>query len=201
MVVKEKFRRDIYSSTWSFTVSPSEHWQRAASTPSTYPAVWRDPMAAPSFSSFPPSFGSFPDVPGPSKLQDRSEDKSRKQRRRLSSSPDDKPSSERKEKDGKTREKHRSKSREQHKSARASADRHSSTDKHRRMDKHPSAKHEWEDLGVERDIESFRKEALGDKDSRPVFFIDRKGDQLNVRYGGLHAGDIPKYKLIDRELR
>ncbi|RPD81960.1 DUF1740-domain-containing protein [Lentinus tigrinus ALCF2SS1-7] len=30
-----------------------------------------------------------------------------------------------------------------------------------------------------------------------VYFTDRKGDPLNVRYGGLHAGDVPKYRLVD----
>ena len=28
------------------------------------------------------------------------------------------------------------------------------------------------------------------------FYSDRKGDLLNVQYGGLHAGDIPKYRLV-----
>lgn len=32
-------------------------------------------------------------------------------------------------------------------------------------------------------------------DEKPVYFSDRKGDNLNVRYGGLHAGDVPKYRL------
>ena len=38
-------------------------------------------------------------------------------------------------------------------------------------------------------------------DSRPLFFSDRKGDQLNVTYGGIHAGDIPKYHIVDRKSR
>ena len=29
-----------------------------------------------------------------------------------------------------------------------------------------------------------------------VYFADRKGDPLNVRYGGLHSGDVPKYRLV-----
>ena len=28
------------------------------------------------------------------------------------------------------------------------------------------------------------------------FYSDRKGDLLNIQYGGLHAGDIPKYRLV-----
>ena len=28
------------------------------------------------------------------------------------------------------------------------------------------------------------------------FYSDRKGDLLNIQYGGLHAGDVPKYRLV-----
>ena len=28
------------------------------------------------------------------------------------------------------------------------------------------------------------------------FYSDRKGDLLNIQYGGLHGGDIPKYRLV-----
>jgi hypothetical protein len=28
------------------------------------------------------------------------------------------------------------------------------------------------------------------------FYSDRKGDSLNVQYDGLHAGDIPKYRIV-----
>lgn len=27
-----------------------------------------------------------------------------------------------------------------------------------------------------------------------VFYSDRKGDQMNLQYGALHSGDIPKYR-------
>lgn len=33
-------------------------------------------------------------------------------------------------------------------------------------------------------------------DARPLFFVDRRGDPLNVQYGGLHAGNIPKHRLV-----
>jgi hypothetical protein len=36
-----------------------------------------------------------------------------------------------------------------------------------------------------------------DGSTRP-FYSDRKGDPLNIRYGGLHAGDVPKYRLVNR---
>lgn len=35
-------------------------------------------------------------------------------------------------------------------------------------------------------------------DSPPVFISDRKGDQLNVTYGGIHAGNVPKYHIVDQ---
>ena len=28
------------------------------------------------------------------------------------------------------------------------------------------------------------------------FYSDRKGDLLNIQYGGLYAGDIPKYRTV-----
>jgi hypothetical protein len=28
------------------------------------------------------------------------------------------------------------------------------------------------------------------------FYSDRKGDLLNIHYGALHAGDIPKYRIV-----
>ncbi|EED80436.1 predicted protein, partial [Postia placenta Mad-698-R] len=32
--------------------------------------------------------------------------------------------------------------------------------------------------------------------SPPLYFTDRKGDPLNVQYGGLHAGSVPRYYLV-----
>ncbi|KAG6911532.1 hypothetical protein DXG01_011834 [Tephrocybe rancida] len=57
------------------------------------------------------------------------------------------------------------------------------------------------------------KDALGGKtghghDSKPVekeqsrlYYSDRRGDPYNIEYGGLHAGDIPKYHIIDQALK
>jgi hypothetical protein len=35
--------------------------------------------------------------------------------------------------------------------------------------------------------------------SSPQFYSDRIGDALNVRYGSMHARDVPKYHLVGRE--
>lgn len=34
---------------------------------------------------------------------------------------------------------------------------------------------------------------------RPLFYSDRKGDALNLTYGCLHTGDVPKYRPVARE--
>lgn len=34
---------------------------------------------------------------------------------------------------------------------------------------------------------------------RPLFYSDRKGDTLNLTYGRLHTGDIPRYRPVARE--
>ena len=30
----------------------------------------------------------------------------------------------------------------------------------------------------------------------PLFYNDFKGDDLNIRYGGLHKGDVPRYRRL-----
>jgi len=32
------------------------------------------------------------------------------------------------------------------------------------------------------------------------FYSDRKGDPLNIQYGGLHAGDIPRYHVVNSKV-
>lgn len=34
-----------------------------------------------------------------------------------------------------------------------------------------------------------------------IYYSDRKGDSLNIQYGSLHAGDVPKYHLAGGTLR
>lgn len=39
----------------------------------------------------------------------------------------------------------------------------------------------------------------GDDDStsdRPLFYESRRGDENNLRYGGLHRGDVPRYRRL-----
>lgn len=41
-----------------------------------------------------------------------------------------------------------------------------------------------------------KQENLTKVEFNRFFYSDRKGDLLNIQYGGLHAGDIPKYRLV-----
>jgi hypothetical protein len=100
-------------------------------------------MTAPSFSSFPPSFDSFPDLdPGPSEP--------------------------RREKES-TKHQHNSKHRK-------------SKSKHKEKE-HKERKHDRVEQRFDEDVYSNQR----------IFFSDRKGDPLNVQYGRLHKGDIPRY--------
>lgn len=35
----------------------------------------------------------------------------------------------------------------------------------------------------------------------PLFYNDFKGDDLNIRYGGLHKGDVPRYRRLGGQSR
>ncbi|EIN14098.1 hypothetical protein PUNSTDRAFT_140471 [Punctularia strigosozonata HHB-11173 SS5] len=139
-------------------------------------------MAAPSFSSFPPSFGSFTDAD--TRQQHSQQNKSV---RRSQSSTDEVqattgpgeyvPKEKRRQLDV-----HRSKTRDK---------------------KHRGREHERHgrlaDVDTEDHIQSLRQDALEgiEPRTRPLYITDRKGDPLNVHYGGLHAGDVPKYRLLN----
>ncbi len=114
-------------------------------------------MSAPSFSSFPPSFASFPEL-----------DSGRQTPNEPSGSHNDK----RREKRG-------------HK-----ADRKSKHDNHYRPKKHTEDGGKRQALGVPLEP--------GQGSSKRVYYSDPKGDPLNVLYGGLHAGDVPKHHLVGR---
>ncbi|KAG2150143.1 NRDE-2, necessary for RNA interference-domain-containing protein [Suillus cothurnatus] len=151
-------------------------------------------MSTPSFSSFPPSFASFPDLdPGPSR--------NTLNRTRNENSTDAR------EKDGIVK---KDRNRRGSKKLR---------DESRKDKKHKTAKHDlepvlprqhghtWKEVSIPDDekikAEEDRRLARSDIqesqwDSRPVFISDRKGDQLNVTYGGIHAGNIPKYHIVNR---
>lgn len=105
-------------------------------------------MTAPSFSSFPASFLSFPDFD--SEKNDSKHD-----------------------------------------------NRHGKDDKKRhKKHKYKKARHE---SSCSRETSPGGKEKVTTEDTlqNQVFYSDRRGDFLNIQFGGLHVGDVPKYQVID----
>ena len=150
-------------------------------------------MSAPSFTSFPPSFSSFPDLePGPSSRPNPpppDKEKNRKERKKHRKGDD-------KRTDGDRNEwKHKRPQRSEHDERRGPE--HKSGSRSRR--------NEYGGSGDERRKlkEDIRQRADGVE--RPsakeglVYFTDRKGDPLNVQYGGLNSKDVPRYHLAGRE--
>ncbi|KAL6310050.1 DUF1740-domain-containing protein [Sparassis latifolia] len=152
-------------------------------------------MSAPSFSSFPPSFSSFPDLEaGTSKTtsipKDRDQDDKRRGKKREGR---DTKSKDRDTKDKKRKhERHYQKERDKEESR----SRQHSKDREQVYggfnDERLKAAEDSRELGRVDDAGS--SGAM----SPPLYFTDRKGDALNVRFGGLHAGDIPRYTIVDR---
>lgn len=78
----------------------------------------------------------------------------------------------------------------------------SETDRHHRRkkdkNKKDKSKRDKKDRSADHSIlddERLKAEEDRKRAEKSVYFSDRKGDSLNVRYGGLHAGDVPKYRL------
>jgi hypothetical protein len=144
-------------------------------------------MSAPSFSSFPPTFSSFPDLDVTQ--GEHSEEAS--------------PQSKNKQLERKRKKEHRHRKREHQVGDGKKTDRRSednrSRSEHKKEDQSRERRHTDEYL---KELEDARREKVEDdfRDmSRPLFYTDRKGDLLNVKYGRLHAGDIPKYNLAGRK--
>jgi hypothetical protein len=133
-------------------------------------------MPAPSFSSFPPSFGSFPDVEdNPS----REASSSSSQRKGLKEKDE---ASDRKKKKRDRRETH--------------ADQ-SQTFSHERGHRNHNLKADNYSFDDERiKAEEMLRTAKQQDVPQLAFFSDRKGDPLNVQYGGIFSKEVPKYHLV-----
>ncbi|EMD42012.1 hypothetical protein CERSUDRAFT_110552 [Gelatoporia subvermispora B] len=146
-------------------------------------------MSAPSFSSFPPTFSSFPDLePGPSQR---------------ASTPKDQDRHSRKLKKAKEEKQHRDKTKDEQKSKHHRSRHESSDEDHRRPEKRrreqryggsdDERRKAAEDLSQSRVADEYESRRAT---SPPLYYTDRKADSLNVRYGGLHAGDVPRHHLV-----
>ncbi|KAG0696046.1 NRDE-2, necessary for RNA interference-domain-containing protein [Suillus ampliporus] len=152
-------------------------------------------MTAPSFSSFPPSFASFPDLdPGPSRHSPSPT--------RNETTADEYREKNRKDQNDKSQRRGKKLKDESRKAKRRQTAKHDLEPVLPRQHRHT-----WKGVSIPDDeklkAEEDRRLAQNDLqesqwNSRPVFFSDRKGDQLNVTYGGIHTGDIPKYHLVNR---
>ncbi len=151
-------------------------------------------MPAPPFSSFPPSFSSFPDLEAGS--SSRRADERSGSNAKLSNSKELRHAKKQRGRESceiAQGKKDKQKQRASHATGSSCiADKHSSGAKHQSSSKH----HE-----VEKDtfLEDERLARAPETRSK-LFFSDHKGDSLNVVYGGLHSGAVPKYSLIQRTL-
>lgn len=147
-------------------------------------------MDASSF-SLPPSFSSFPDIdPGPSK---RSPSPTRNEPGHIQHRPIDFTRRNRPEKRT-HREKDRSSSKRE---------KHFSPSDNWRGNEPRAVNALLDDEKLKANEDRLRLEQQGQERDRwvprPLFYSDRKGDTLNLTYGRLHTGDVPKYRPVARE--
>ncbi|THH06938.1 hypothetical protein EW145_g3737 [Phellinidium pouzarii] len=149
-------------------------------------------MTAPSFSSFPPVFSSFPDVKPSLSSRPQSPHVSEHESLKHAKHKDKKRRNERGSdcnKDNEIRIGH------EKEGYRKKRDRHrDGTSKHANYERSESSRHRTKQMDDEREHDA-KHTQTADIYSR-VFFQDGKGDPLNITYGGLHTGDIPKYWLV-----
>ena len=132
----------------------------------------------PSFSSFPPSFGSFPDV----------EDN----HVREASSASSQPKGLREKDEASDRKKKKRDRRGEH------ANQSQTFNKRERRNHDPKAdSYAFDDERIKAE-ESLSRKAKQHDVPQLAFFSDRKGDPLNVQYGGIHSKEVPKYHLVGR---
>lgn len=132
-----------------------------------------------------PSFTSFPTLElEPSKTS--KEDKKSDRRNQDSTAERSSSSKRRRERDSsreRRRDKDRSKGEEKDKDRRRNKDKEKHREKDRKRRRH-------DDVDHKPDVPSTVDE------SYRIFYSDRKPDRLNIQYGGLHSGNIPKYRAV-----
>ncbi|EKM61215.1 uncharacterized protein PHACADRAFT_84015 [Phanerochaete carnosa HHB-10118-sp] len=136
----------------------------------------------PSFPSFPPAFYSFPVIEaGPSRPQQETTlDRKEKHERSKHKRDQDKDHEKRK----KDRQDSRDERRKKHRGHKQVQDKFSNNIS----------------LPTPREREPYSSTSPEDL-TYSSFYSDRKGDRLNVTYGGLHTGDVPRYRLVARGKR
>lgn len=169
----------------------------------------------PSFASFPAFEEDESSKPSPQRRGESSNGETKGLRRKSASPPRaeqkpapsfasfpdlDRDSSPRKHRDDEPRRERKHRERKERRSSSRSPRRHKGREKDRKRDKGRHREKERDEEKRRHKEEGRAKEnqpteALPD-DSYRLFFSDRQPDKLNFQYGGLHQGDIPKYKIV-----
>ena len=147
-------------------------------------------MSAPSFTSFPKSFSSFPDFEeGSSSLPNsrQSRDSESRKNREYES-----------ERHGHSKKRSRSRERTDRKKDKRKRERHGTDDdkKRRHRDRAHNERSEEGHRSQTGQTRVDSSDLMYREDGSILFVFDRKGDPLNVTYGGLHSGDIPRYRFF-----
>lgn len=132
-------------------------------------------MTAPSFSSFPASFKSFPELENEAGSSSRPADALKDRHSRTH-----KAEGKRKRDEGDEKRKKRSKDLDRNERPKGEK-----SNPIGRSGERPKSEHSEESKD---DLSGHSR----------LFYADRRGDTYNVAYGGLHAGDVPKYHLVAR---
>jgi hypothetical protein len=108
------------------------------------------------------------------------------------------------------KEKHRHRNEGERSHKRGSRSRSSSRERHSKRSRHSSRKddklvgpsgwkpHDDEKLKAVEDIELAKAKDNDEPAYVKGYYVDKKGDMLNITYGGLHKGDIPKFHRAGR---
>ncbi|KDQ12936.1 hypothetical protein BOTBODRAFT_161151 [Botryobasidium botryosum FD-172 SS1] len=150
----------------------------------------------PSFSSFPPSFGSFPDLEKDSKKSEK-RDEGNRDRERKKDSKHHRRDSERDEQKGRHRDSHKGKEKDRRRREDKHRDDEGSSSRHRsRRDKSRDGERKSKREKRDRDDKPRAYEPVyaPEDDSKALFISDRKGDDKNLIYGGVHSYSVPKYR-------
>lgn len=144
-------------------------------------------MPPPSFSSFPPIFNSFPDLDAPnapgSSTQGRHDDPGSPRR-------NEKHTKDRKRDKDEDRAERAKRRKKEKRRDRGNVSDGSQDNSQERLPGSRSRRHR-NDVG--------RSDEAAQRMQSRLFYEDHRGDGLNVKFGGLYAGDIPKYSLARRK--
>lgn len=146
-------------------------------------------MSTQSFSSFPPSFSSFPELDdqasraGPSTVPSPAHNY-RRSNKNAHKDHDDKA-------DNKQRNYHAARETE------VKRDKHKEDSARRKVERKAYGAFDADQEARRSSKGHVNEEQTGSIWERPLYYSDRKGDPLNQTYGSLHAGDVPKYRLVN----